>query len=58
MEETAEWQLTCKIRAEDYPSVEAAILAGHSYQVPEIVAVPATHGFAPYENWVAEVTRR
>ena len=58
VEEATEWLLTGKIRAEDYRAAEAAILALHSYQVPEILATPITEGFAPYCDWLAEVTQR
>ena len=58
VEEAGEWLLSGKIRAEDYVAAEAAILALHSYQVPEILAMPVAEGFAPYYDWVAEVTQR
>lgn len=58
VEEAAEWMLTAKIREEDYLAAEAAILALHSYQVPEIVMAPITGGFTPYRDWVAEATQR
>ncbi len=58
VEEAAEWRLTGKIRADDYPAVEAAILSLHSYQVPEIVFMVVEGGFTPYLDWVAETTQR
>ena len=40
-----------------YGAVEAAIRARHPYELPEIVAVPIVHGFAPYLDWIAAETR-
>jgi len=58
VEEHPEWMLICKIRAADYGDVEAAILALHSYETPEILAVPVLDGFQPYLDWVAAATVR
>ncbi len=58
VEETSEWLLTAKIRADDYPAAEAVILTLHSYQVPEIIGTPIEEGFTPYCDWIAEATQR
>ena len=58
IETSAEWMLICKIRAEDYADVEAAILGLHSYETPEIVATPILDGFQPYLDWIASTTAR
>lgn len=58
VEEAGEWLLSGKIRVQDYAAAEAAILALHSYQVPEILATAVAEGFVPYCEWVAEVTQR
>jgi periplasmic divalent cation tolerance protein len=39
-----------------YAEVEAAIRAGHPYELPEIVAVPITDGIAPYLRGIADET--
>lgn len=39
-----------------YPDLEAAIRAGHPYELPEIIAVPLAHGLPGYLNWVAAET--
>ena len=55
--ETAqEVPLVIKTRQALYGRVEAAILAEHPYELPEIVAVPVTDGFAPYLDWIAAET--
>jgi periplasmic divalent cation tolerance protein len=47
-----EWLCIAKTRGDLYAEVEAAILEVHSYQVPEILAVPVTAGHAPYLEWM------
>jgi periplasmic divalent cation tolerance protein len=39
-----------------YAAVEAAILARHPYELPEILAVPIAHGLPAYLAWVAAET--
>jgi len=57
IETAAECLLFCKIKAADYPQVEAAIRAGHSYTTPEIVELPISRGSAAYLAWIQAVTR-
>jgi periplasmic divalent cation tolerance protein len=45
-----------KTTAARYPALEAAILANHPYELPEIVALPVERGLPAYLNWVAEET--
>ncbi|MDE2577516.1 MAG: divalent-cation tolerance protein CutA [Hyphomicrobiales bacterium] len=51
-EDAREWRLEMKMRTTDYGALEAAILAVHPYETPEIVRVDAAGGFAPYLDWV------
>ena len=37
--------------------LEQAILAGHPYELPEIIAVPVEYGLPAYLDWVAAETR-
>ena len=39
-----------------YAALEAAIRAGHPYEVPEIVAVPVERGLPAYLDWVVAET--
>ena len=41
-----------KMRADHWPAVEAAVQEHHPYDVPELLAVPVSHGLAPYVAWV------
>ncbi len=57
IEAAAEILLICKIRRTDYAEAEAAILALHSYETPEIVMLPIAAGFSRYLAWIDEVTK-
>lgn len=39
-----------------WPKLEAMIKERHSYEVPEIIALPIIHGYAPYLQWIDETT--
>jgi periplasmic divalent cation tolerance protein len=55
--ETAdEVPVTIKAPAAAYPQLEAAIRARHPYELPEIVAVPITHGLPAYLDWIRSAT--
>lgn len=53
----AEHLLLIKTRAELFEPVRARIRALHSYDTPEIIALPIAAGDADYLGWIAEVTR-
>jgi len=53
----AECLLVIKTAARLYPEVEAAILANHSYEVPEIVQIPIEWGLDRYLGWIDENTK-
>jgi len=52
-----EWMLFCKVKAIDYPKVEAAIRAAHTYSNPEIVEVGIENGAQAYLDWIESATR-
>ena len=54
VERADEWLCTVKTRAALFPQVEAAIRQLHSYQCPEIIAVPIVDGAAAYFKWLGE----
>lgn len=54
IESTTEWLLLIKTIGEKYQEVEAAMQRLHSYEVPEIIALPVLTGIADYLNWVAQ----
>lgn len=51
-----EIRLLIKTRTGLYPAVEAFIRQNHSYEVPEIVQIPITHGSDAYLGWMDENT--
>lgn len=56
IETAREVPVVIKTREALYPRVEAAIRANHSYELPEIVAVPLPHGSRSYLDWLAAET--
>jgi periplasmic divalent cation tolerance protein len=51
-----EYPVLIKTTAERYPALEAAIRAGHPYELPEIIAVRVEQGLPAYLDWVAAET--
>lgn len=51
-----EFLLLVKTRRALYPQVEAAIVANHSYEIPEIVQIPIQRGLGGYLGWIEENT--
>lgn len=51
-----EHPLLIKTTAARYAALEAAIRAGHPYELPEIIAVPIAGGLPGYLGWIAEET--
>lgn len=54
IESAPEWLLTIKTARERFEEVSAAIQSVHSYELPEIIALPITTGFAPYLKWITD----
>jgi len=52
IEEAEEWFCIMKSRKDLYDKLEEAILDVHSYDVPEIVAVPIVSGSQSYLRWL------
>ena len=57
IETAQEHTLLIKTTAAGYAALEAWLLAHHPYQIPEIAALPITHGLPDYLNWIRECTR-
>ena len=51
-----EHPMLIKSTVEAYPALEAAIRAGHPYELPEIIAVPIERGLPAYLDWIAAET--
>ena len=57
VETATEWQCWIKTRRQHYGSVEAAVRRLHSYQLPEILAMPIIAGSEAYLKWLSDETR-
>jgi len=56
-EDAEEFTMLIKTTRERYPALEAAIRAGHPYELPEIIAVPLAGGLPAYLEWVETETK-
>lgn len=48
-----EWQLMIKTQLDRFDQLEAKIRDVHSYETPEIIALPILAGSQPYLNWIS-----
>jgi periplasmic divalent cation tolerance protein len=58
VERAEEWQCLAKTGAARYAEVEAAIRGAHSYEEPEIVAMPIVAGSPGYLKWIEAEVRQ
>ncbi|MFJ9452126.1 MULTISPECIES: divalent-cation tolerance protein CutA [unclassified Herbaspirillum] len=56
VEHASEISLMIKSTQARYAELEAAIVAAHPYDVPEIIALPITAGLPAYLNWIVAET--
>lgn len=52
IETAPEWQVTFKTKGTLFTALERALRAAHSYEVPEILAIPVMDGSAAYLAWM------
>jgi periplasmic divalent cation tolerance protein len=52
IETAEEWQCIIKSRKNLYDEIEKAIRAVHTYEVPEIIAIPIVAGSGDYLKWL------
>jgi periplasmic divalent cation tolerance protein len=52
IEEASEWLLVIKSRRDRFDALRAAIGKIHSYEVPELVALPIVDGSESYLSWM------
>jgi periplasmic divalent cation tolerance protein len=58
VESAPEVSLLIKAKSSDYGEIEALIKSIHSYDNPEVVAIPVIAGSPLYLNWIDEETAR
>ena len=56
IESAAESLLLIKTRANHIPAIESRLRELHSYEVPELVAIPIRLGAQPYLDWLLAST--
>lgn len=49
-----EWQMIIKTKLTKFSTISAKIKELHSYEVPEIIALPILTGSESYLQWIAE----
>ncbi len=58
VETAAEIPLLIKTTVANYPLVEQIVRAQHPYDVPELIAIPITHGLPAYLDWLTTETEQ
>ena len=58
VETAEEVPLLIKSTAANYPLIEEMVRAHHPYDVPELIAIPITHGLPAYLAWLATETEQ
>lgn len=58
VEAADEIPLLIKTTAVNYARVEEIVRAHHPYTVPELIAIPITHGLPAYLDWLATETEK
>lgn len=57
VESAGEWLLIAKSSRDTFAALCSAIKRAHSYEVPEIIALPVVEGAADYLSWLAASVR-
>ena len=57
VEESREWMLIIKSRRERFEELRVLLEAAHSYELPEVLALPVVEGSPNYLAWVEDETR-
>lgn len=58
VQQAIEIPLLIKTTAVHYARVEEIVRAQHPYDVPELIAIPITHGLPAYLDWLATETEK
>ena len=56
VQDDREWLLVIKTQSKYFAAIEARVKALHSYQVPEVIALPIVAGSEPYLDWLKSAT--
>lgn len=58
VQDDREWLLIIKTQQTHFAAVETRVKALHSYQVPEVIALPVVDGSEKYVQWIRTETKR
>lgn len=58
IDRASEVLLVIKSSKEKFAQISETVKALHSYEVPEIIALPITDGYKPYMDWINESIRK
>ncbi len=58
VETAAEIPVLIKSTTANYAAVEKIVRAQHPYDMPELIAIPITHGMPAYLDWLGQETER
>jgi periplasmic divalent cation tolerance protein len=56
IEEETEWTLLIKTRRALFDRLRSALLRAHSYELPEVIAIPIIDGHSDYLAWIDRET--
>lgn len=54
---SSEVALHIKCVADNYDSIQQLVIQMHPYEVPELIAMPISHGLPNYLNWIKETSQ-
>jgi periplasmic divalent cation tolerance protein len=54
IESAQEVLLLVKTTRQSFPELKKFVLSAHSYDIPEVIAVPVTDGSEAYLDWISE----
>jgi periplasmic divalent cation tolerance protein len=57
VESAAEWLLIVKSSRAKFEELRVSLETAHSYEVPEVIALPVVEGSANYLNWIEGALR-
>ena len=52
IEDSAEWLLIIKTTRDKFDALRAALESAHTYEVPEVIAIPIVDGSPNYLSWI------
>lgn len=58
VDRASEVLLIIKSSRDKFAQISETVKALHSYEVPEIIALPITDGYKPYLDWINESIRK